>query len=183
MNQNTKDRIFDFDGLYSRNYEKIFRFLLSKNASREEAEEVCQETFIKVLKHWDKFDPSKGNETSWMITIAKNLFLDWIKKKGPIETREVFDSQKVLESVSKEQTNANDEEEMKRRLEILNESVESLPHLEKNIIVLRFLRKHTIKETAELLGISVRTVNRKTYASLTVLRRILKKSNLEFEGL
>ncbi|PJZ59206.1 RNA polymerase sigma factor [Leptospira barantonii] len=181
MNQNTKDRVFDFDGLYSRNYEKIFRFLISKNASREEADEVCQETFIKVLNHWDKFDPSKGNETSWMITIAKNLFLDLVKKKTLIETKVVIDSEKILNSISKEQTKG--EEESRRHYKILNETVESLPHLEKNIIVLRFLRKHTIKETAELLGISVRTVNRKTYAALTVLRQKLQKLNFDYEGI
>lgn len=180
MEQDTRDRIFDFDGLYSRNYEKIFRFLLSKGASVEEAEEVCQETFIRVLNHWDKFDSSKGNETSWMITISKNLFLDFIKKKGFAETKEVKDSHKVLESVSKEQTG---EKESKWDLELLNESIESLPRLEKNIIVLRFLKKHTIKETAELLGVSVRTVNRKTYSSLTVLRRRLQKLNFSFEGI
>ncbi|EMM99934.1 sigma-70 region 2 [Leptospira noguchii str. 1993005606] len=105
MSQNSESQIFDFDGLYSRNYEKIYRFLLSKGASKEEAEEICQETFIKVLRHWEKFDPSKGNETSWILTIAKKQFLDVVKKKGTIEKRELADSQKVLEIISKRKQN------------------------------------------------------------------------------
>ncbi|UOG29786.1 RNA polymerase sigma factor [Leptospira noguchii] len=180
MSQNSESQIFDFDGLYSRNYEKIYRFLLSKGASKEEAEEICQETFIKVLRHWEKFDPSKGNETSWILTIAKNQFLDVVKKKGTIEKRELADSQKVLEIISKKET---EYEEDSYQLNLLNASVESLPQLEKNIIVLRFLRKYTIKETADKLGISVRTVNRKTFATLTVLRKKLEALNFDFESI
>ncbi|WP_061217660.1 RNA polymerase sigma factor [Leptospira weilii] len=180
MSQNSESQIFDFDGLYSRNYEKIYRFLLSKGASKEEAEETCQETFIKVLNNWEKFDPSKGNETSWMLTIAKNQFLDLIRKKGASEKREVEDSHKVLEFISKKEI---EYEEDKHQLDLLNASVESLPHLEKTIIMLRFLEKYTIKETAEKLGISIRTVTRKTYASLTVLRKKLQNSNFDFESM
>ncbi|EMF82956.1 sigma-70 region 2 [Leptospira weilii serovar Topaz str. LT2116] len=180
MSQNSESQIFDFDGLYSRNYEKIYRFLLSKGASKEEAEETCQETFIKVLNNWEKFDPSKGNETSWMLTIAKNQFLDLIRKKGASEKREVENSHKVLEFISKKEI---EYEEDKYQLDLLNASVESLPHLEKTIIMLRFLGKYTIKETAEKLGISVRTVNRKTYSSLTVLRKKLQNSNFDFESI
>ncbi|WP_078130551.1 RNA polymerase sigma factor [Leptospira alexanderi] len=180
MSQNSESQIFDFDGLYSRNYEKIYRLLLSKGASKEEAEETCQETFIKVLNNWEKFDPSKGNETSWMLTIAKNQFLDLIRKKGTSEKREVEDSHKVLEFISKKEI---EYEEDKYQLDLLNASVESLPHLEKTIIMLRFLEKYTIKETAEKLGISARTVNRKTYASLTILRKKLQNSNFDFESI
>ncbi|EMG08253.1 hypothetical protein LEP1GSC151_0429, partial [Leptospira interrogans serovar Grippotyphosa str. LT2186] len=54
------------------------------------------------------------------------------------------DSQKVLEIISKKET---EYEEDRYQLDLLNASVESLPQLEKNIIVLRFLRKYTIKET------------------------------------
>ncbi|EKR65645.1 sigma-70 region 2 [Leptospira weilii str. 2006001853] len=180
MSQNSESQIFDFDGLYSRNYEKIYRFLLSKGASKEEAEETCQETFIKVLNNWEKFDPSKGNETSWMLTIAKNQFLDLIRKKGASEKREVENSHKILESISKKEI---EYEEDNHQLDLLNASVESLPHLEKTIIMLRFLGKYTIKETAEKLGISVRTVNRKTYSSLTVLRKKLQNSNFDFESI
>ncbi|KXZ33409.1 RNA polymerase subunit sigma-70 [Leptospira santarosai] len=176
MSQNSESQIFDFDGIYSRNYKKIYLFLLNKGASKEEAEEICQETFIKVLNHWDKFDPSKGNETSWMVTIAKNQFLDSVRKKE--SSQEVKNSHQILEFISNQQIEY--EEEDKHQLDLLNASLESLPYLEKNIIVLRFLRKCTIKETAEKLGISVRTVNRKTYASLTVLRKKLQKSSFDF---
>ncbi|ABJ75214.1 RNA polymerase sigma factor [Leptospira borgpetersenii] len=180
MSQNSESQIFDFDGLYSRNYEKIYRFLLSKGASKEEAEETCQETFIKVLNNWDKFDPSKGNETSWMFTIAKNQFLDLVRKKGTSEKREVENSHKVLEFISKKEI---EYEEDKHQLDLLNASLENLPHLEKNIIILRFLRNYTIKETAEKLGISARTVNRKTYVSLIFLRKKLQNSNFDFESI
>ncbi|EMJ59745.1 sigma-70, region 4 [Leptospira sp. P2653] len=89
-------------------------------------------------------------------------------------------SHKILESISKKEI---EYEEDKHQLDLLNASVESLPHLEKTIIMLRFLGKYTIKETAEKLGISVRTVNRKTYSSLTVLRKKLQNSNFDFESI
>ncbi|RHX85703.1 RNA polymerase sigma factor [Leptospira stimsonii] len=178
MSENSEVRTFDFDGLYSRNYEKIFRFLMSKGASREEAEEICQETFIKVLHHWEDFDSSKGNESAWMITIAKNQFYDLIRKKNSTQNKEIGNSQKFIESIAQDERKNEDES---FQLDLLKESVENLPALEKNIIQLRYIKKHTIKETAELLGISVRTVNRKTYASLTVLRMRLQRSDFGLE--
>ncbi|MBM9577707.1 sigma-70 family RNA polymerase sigma factor [Leptospira sp. 201903070] len=180
MGENSEVRTFDFDELYSKNYDKIFRFLLGKGASQEEAEEVCQETFIKVLHHWESFDPSKGNVSSWMITIAKNQFFDLMRKKNSTQGKEIENSQEYIESIA--QAKAKNEDE-KNRLDLLKDTVESLPPLEKEIIQLRFMKKYTIKETSEQLGISVRTVNRKTYASLTILRMKLQGSDFGFGSL
>lgn len=110
----------------------------------------------------------------------KEPILRYDKKKDTVEKRELGDSQKVLEIISKKET---EYEEDRYQLDLLNASVESLPQLEKNIIVLRFLRKYTIKETADKLGISVRTVNRKTFATLTVLRKKLEALNFDFESI
>ncbi|XDD51190.1 RNA polymerase sigma factor [Leptospira sp. WS92.C1] len=172
MRQISENQIFDFEGLYARNYDKVYRFLISKGASQEVADEVCQETFIKVLKNWDHFDDAKGSEISWIITIAKNQYLDWIKKTSTSEKREIFGAQDFIESIAE---NQKIDEQEKWLLDLLNQSIEGLPMVEKSIIMLRFIKKYTIKETADQLGISVRTVNRKTLASLTVLRLKLQR--------
>ncbi|RHX95545.1 sigma-70 family RNA polymerase sigma factor [Leptospira yasudae] len=179
MSRSFEEQTFDFDGLYSRNYEKIYRFLLSKGASVEEAEEVCQETFIKVLRHWGNYDPEKGNETSWIITIAKNQFLDLVKKKNTVQNKEIDNSQSYLEAVATAKKKSEEEDE---QLDLLRKEVEQLPELERKIIRFRFMQKCTIQETANSLGISVRTVNRKTYASLQVLRMKLQRADFAFEG-
>lgn len=159
---------------------KFIGFFLVKGLPKKRQKKFARKLLSRSLRHWEKFDPSKGNETSWMLTIAKNQFLDMIKKKDTVEKRELGDSQKVLEIISKKET---EYEEDRYQLDLLNASVESLPQLEKNIIVLRFLRKYTIKETADKLGISVRTVNRKTFATLTVLRKKLEALNFDFESI
>jgi RNA polymerase sigma-70 factor (ECF subfamily) len=81
----------DFEELYDRFFKDVYLFVLAMSKNPDVAEEITQETFFKALKELKKF---KGNCSvkSWLCQIAKNLYLDQLKKKQslPLEEAQII---------------------------------------------------------------------------------------------
>jgi RNA polymerase sigma-70 factor (ECF subfamily) len=58
----------------------VMAVALNVTGNREDAEDVCQETFIQVFRHLDRYDPERNFKT-WLLTIVYRRSLDMIKKK------------------------------------------------------------------------------------------------------
>ncbi|MDE2312993.1 MAG: RNA polymerase sigma factor [Elusimicrobia bacterium] len=59
--------------------ERGFRFACRLCRSEEEAKELVQEAFFRVIRHWDQFEPS-SNPESWFLTILRHVYLDAAKR-------------------------------------------------------------------------------------------------------
>lgn len=68
--------------LVTRYLKIIYTFVYRAVTSREEAEDLTQEVFVKVWKNLDKFDANKTFKP-WLYKIAKNTYLDYYKKQQP----------------------------------------------------------------------------------------------------
>ncbi len=70
-----------FEEIVDRYWDKMFRYAFYQfNFSKEKAEEIVQEIFLKVWKNLDKFDENT-NFNAWIYRLAHNLILDTFKKK------------------------------------------------------------------------------------------------------
>lgn len=69
------------DDLYELSYRPIFALLLSCTQNYQDAEDLLQETFIKIYQGARLYDP-RGNPMAWMMKIARNLYLSSYRQKS-----------------------------------------------------------------------------------------------------
>src|SRR5687768_4128632 len=60
---------------------RVFGLALSILSDRSAAEEVAQETFLRAWKHGGGFDPRRGQVSSWLLTITRNLAIDVLRMR------------------------------------------------------------------------------------------------------
>lgn len=73
-----KDRMA-YDYLYDNYSSKLYGIALHITQKRDIAEDVLQETYIKVYKHIDKYDETRGTFFTWMLNICRNGAIDKIR--------------------------------------------------------------------------------------------------------
>src|ERR1700728_712225 len=84
-----------FERLYNATRAKLYGVLLRILGRPELAEEVMQETYLKVWKMADKFDPTIATPITWMVAIARNRAIDIVRKRGDVSIEEEPEAQNV----------------------------------------------------------------------------------------
>ena len=75
--------------LYQEYAEPILRYLERLVSNRETAEDLCHETFIKAMAHWDQHDPA--HRRGWLYRIATNTAYDYLRRSRRVEFRPLID--------------------------------------------------------------------------------------------
>lgn len=139
-------------------YTLAFRVL----RNREEAQEIAQDVFLKVFQSLKKFN--KGSKLStWIYRITYNTSINRFKsQKREIKTLEIDGYTELHLSNSQ---NALDKISTEEKREIINDSLLKLPEADKIIVTLYYYEELSIKEIAEIVGISTQNVKIKLYRS------------------
>jgi RNA polymerase sigma factor (sigma-70 family) len=138
----------------------------------EIAEDVLQDTFMKIWKSIGQYDSSKGRLFTWMANLAKNTAIDQIRSKHYSKsciTDDIADSINLLDH--KNQTVFSPENIGIKQL-ILN-----LKQDQKEIINLFYFEGYTQSEVAEELNIPLGTVKTKIRLSILALRKYFNETN------
>ena len=127
--------------------DKLFRLALRITLNREEAEDVVQDTLIRVWNSRDKWQELESIE-AYSLTIARNISLDRIKKMDN-NNRSLED-----EIVEKTDSNSIPSERMiqKDKLDIVKKMIDELPEKQRSCLQLRDIEGKTYKEIAFILG-------------------------------
>jgi len=151
---------------------RLFRYLLHLTGSRERAEDFFQETWVRVLERGHQYD-GKWKFEAWLFTIARNLILDWHRRKkpesfeslrGPGEDAPAFDL-KDEKSATPLESYLNEE-----RREGVHASLGKIPAVYREVLVLRFQEEMQLEEIAGVLSTPVSTVKSRLYRGLEALR-------------
>jgi RNA polymerase sigma-70 factor (ECF subfamily) len=73
--------VVSFERLYGCTSHRLFAIILRINSDRAEAEELLQDTYIKVSHECRQFDASRGRVTHWMASVARNGAIDSMRRK------------------------------------------------------------------------------------------------------
>lgn len=150
-----------FEKLYYSTYKPLYAFLLSMTMSREDAEDLLQETYIKIRGASHLYKKS-GNPMAWMMKIAKNLFLmKYRKEKG----KEVVEIEKYQSQLSFEQIPA-----MEDRI-LLEQLFKSVSREDRDIIIMHVIMEMKHREIAEVLEQPVGTVLSRYHRAMKVLKQ------------
>jgi RNA polymerase sigma-70 factor (ECF subfamily) len=151
---------------------RLFRYLLHITGSRERAEDFFQETWVRVLERGAQYD-GKWKFEAWLFTIARNLVLDWHRRKKP----ESFESLRGTEEDAPA-FDVKDEKSVTPLESFLNEeqregvhaSLGKIPAVYREVLVLRFQEEMQLEEIAGVLSTPLSTVKSRLYRGLEALR-------------
>ena len=128
---------------------KLFRVALRITLSREEAEDVVQDTMIKVWNSRDKWQQLDSIE-AYSLTIARNLSLDRIKK---MDNNNSSLEEEPIERL--DQTSTPSERMIQKdKLDIVRRIIDELPEKQRSCLQLRDIESKAYKEIADILGIT-----------------------------
>jgi RNA polymerase sigma-70 factor (ECF subfamily) len=144
------------------------------------AEDVFQETFIKVLKSLKEGRyRDNGRFISWVIRIAHNLMIDHFRKEKQLNTisndsyeNDLFNSRKFADRTIEEEIVSDQISKDVRRL------VYELPDDQREVVILRHYCGMSFKEIAEQTDVSINTALGRMRYALINLRRLIKEKNL-----
>lgn len=156
--------------LYDELATKLYGFVFSRTGSREVAEDLSQEIFIKLLEHIDSFDPKKGRFTVWFWRLARNALVDHYRKKTATPFSR-FEEDEVAAMVVGEIPDTDNVLVYRKLRSVIGTFSEE----EQELFELRFAAEMSYKDIARVLG--------KPEGTLRVAAlRLREKINKEFKG-
>ena len=173
-----------FDLLLSRNQQKLFSYIMFVVRDRDVADDIFQETFVKVvmkLQH-TKYVPS-GKFGAWIMRIAHNVIMDWYREQRSeriVEQPQDNDLSNVSE-LNALGTNIETQYVNTQILADVKKMMNQLPATQREVVFMRFYQELSFKEIAEMTGVSINTsLGRMRYAILN-LRRMAKEHHIQLQ--
>jgi RNA polymerase sigma factor (sigma-70 family) len=168
-----------FPELVRRYQDVIFRFALSFCKSKQDAEDIAQNTFIKVYEHLPK-SKTHLSFKPWIFTICTNLCKNLARKKRSFNFTELEytntegHTQSVIDTISDKKADVQDFLHKKELKVIIKTAVDKLPEQYKTVIIMRYFDDFSYKEIAEILKIPLNTVKTNLKRAKTKLETHLK---------
>lgn len=134
--------------LYDELAGKIFGFCFIRVGTRETAEDLTQEIFLKLLDKIESFEEQKGSFVAWLWRLARNTVIDHYRTKTAPTFSDIGDEAAEEASVSEPHAHLDDKMEYERLKSLLSSFSED----EKNIFELRFVSELSYGEISEMLG-------------------------------
>ncbi|MBA7515263.1 RNA polymerase sigma-H factor [subsurface metagenome] len=168
-----KGDLFAFDQLFSKYNKKLYYFANGYLDSKEDAEGLVQEVFLKI---WEKRKELKEHLSfnAYLYTITYNAIRKYFRKKA--RERKYLD--KFLEDFDEKHDETVTDIEYNNLRELANKAIEKLPEKRKMIFRLSRHEDLTSEEIAKRLHISKKTVENQIHQALKFLREQLGKETL-----
>jgi RNA polymerase sigma-70 factor (ECF subfamily) len=132
---------------------KVFGLALSYLRSRESAEDVAQEVFIKVWKALPRFD-ERATVSTWIYTITRNTSFSAIRARRPNASLSDPDVMEAVETSAAEQVEEGSEADGTALLKL----VDQLPAKQRQVVTLFYMEERSYDEVAEMLAMPIGTV-------------------------
>lgn len=161
----------------------LFSFILKMTEGREDAEEIFQEVWLRVIKHQQRYRAKSFK--SWLFRITHNLVIDRARKRRPIVDLQgrAEDGEDVFETRVEDPGPRVDQGLAGRELgERIASAVRELPDEQREVFLMRMEADLPFKEIARIQGTSINTALGRMHYALGKLRGLLKEEHAEFIG-
>jgi RNA polymerase sigma-70 factor (ECF subfamily) len=165
--------------LIKRHQSKIFGFIYSKLSDRDLADDIFQDTFVKVIKTLKSNSYNEeGKFLPWVMRIASNLIIDHFRrnKKMPMlrETEE-FSIFCILKdsspNIEKQMITSQVEEDLRK-------IIKELPEDQREVLIMRMYQDLSFKEISDLTGVSINTALGRMRYALMNIRKVIDKNQI-----
>jgi RNA polymerase sigma-70 factor (ECF subfamily) len=159
-----------FGQLYDSYQPRVFNFVARRIPNVQDAEDVTQQVFEKVLRAIKDFDPARASFETWLYKITNNTIIDYYRA-----SKVTMDA---VETGSPYVFNEREDLERSARYLVLIGLFKELSPVYQEILSLRFIEDKSNKEIADLLGRSNRYVALKVHRGLKSLRGLAVERGL-----
>lgn len=172
-----------FETLLLRHKEKIYRFVYMKVRDNALAQDIFQDTFIKVVNTLKAGSYNEeGKFLPWAMRIAHNLVIDYFRKANKVRLISESSSQRddfnIFHTLKLDEENAH-EGMMREELESqMVDLIEYLPESQRDILKMRIFKEMSFKDIADLEDISINTALGRMRYALINLRKMIDKHDL-----
>lgn len=168
--------------LVDRHTRRVFRIAYQFTGRVEEAEDLTQEVFVRVLRTLDRFDAAQGAFGAWLTTLARRQAIDNYRRRRQERIRRVegsmaLDLAQALEEVPLQRL------EREERVQLVHSGLRALPADLREVLVLCDLQELGYEEIARTLDIPLGTVkSRINRGRLELAKRLLTRRQLATAG-
>jgi len=162
------------DRLIEQYQHRLLRYLVYLCGSRELAEDLFQETWIRVLERGHQYD-GKHDFSTWLYAVARNLTFDYLRKKRPVSLDSAMeDEDHAPMEPADSRPLASETVAHHEQAERINAAMTGIPAEYRETIVLRFHEGLALEEIATVTNTKLGTVKSRLYRGMNMLMSRLK---------
>lgn len=170
-----------FDLLLLRNQSKLFSYILFVVHDRETAEDIFQETFVKVISRLQEGRYTvSGKFGAWIMRIAHNAIMDWYRDQASMRIVDTSADNDLSNIPGADIFEGNIENRFvnSQIMTDVRRLLVALPPMQREVVYMRFYQQLSFKEIADSTDVSINTaLGRMRYALLN-MRRMAKANNM-----
>ena len=170
-----------FDELLTRNQEKIFTYIMYVVKDEDLANDLFQETFLKVITKLQNHQyADSGKFVCWLTRIAHNVIIDYYRAQKSDKVVDAPRENDLSNLRSDNVMDGNRENELSNAqvLKDVKRLMDALPEAQRDVVYMRFYQELSFKEIAKLTNVSINTsLGRMRYALIN-LRRLTRQYNI-----
>lgn len=143
--------------IYLQYHDKVRAYVRGKIQDPHDVEDLVSAVFMKIVQKLDSYDPAKANLSTWVYTVTRNTVTDYFRTRRTFVALEDY----MVDEQPEELTDD--------ALDSLADALLSLKERERDLIVLHYYTGHTLKEAAEMMGMSyinAKVIHKKALESL-----------------
>ena len=170
-----------FDELLTRNQEKIFTYIMYVVKDEDLANDLFQETFLKVITKLQNHQYADSGKFLWWLTrIAHNVIIDYYRAQKSDKVVDAPRENDLSNLRSDNVMDGNRENELTNAqvLKDVKRLMDALPEAQRDVVYMRFYQELSFKEIAKLTNVSINTsLGRMRYALIN-LRKLTRQYNI-----
>jgi RNA polymerase sigma-70 factor (ECF subfamily) len=165
------------DRLIEQYQHRLFRYLVYLAGNRSLAEDLFQETWLRVLERGRQYDGKSPFET-WLFAIARHLLIDTLRRKSPTSLDALVDPEEGAAPLEPPATDPSAYELLAGREQAayVAAAVAGVPAVYREVLMLRFQEDLKLEEIAAVVDAPLATVKSRLYRGLSALKQQLGRS-------
>lgn len=168
-----------FEILIERHQERVLGYIVSKVKDTQLAEDLFQDTFIKVINtlRLGRYN-EEGKFLPWVMRIAHNITIDYFRNKKRIKTTGGTKDFDIFDIIPDEEVNVEDKLAKQNSLDTVKELIEHLPEDQLEVLKMRMYYEMSFKDIAEETNVSINTALGRMRYALMNLRKIVDEKGI-----
>jgi RNA polymerase sigma-70 factor (ECF subfamily) len=157
--------------IYDRFASRIYGLGLFLLRNKADAEDLVQDTFLKIWRSGSAFEPVRGSLETWILLTARSLAIDLLRHRS-VEARKLASQAPISEA--SDEAGPEHQAVVADLVHRAGEAMADLSHRQRSVLELQYLGERSTKEVAELLKIPRGTVKSRAHTGITQLQKAFR---------